>query len=116
MNGSFQQWLENFAASPGMVVCGLRQPDGKLLCRGIEAGCSAEMMEAILAQFEDLRTTGFMADLAPRWSTWTFDQGRVRFIERPDGWLLGLVVRPGSAAAASFDLLSREFLSFQPVG
>lgn len=116
MNGSFQQWLANGLALPGMVAGGLRQPDGKLVCRGIEAGCPAEMMEKILTQFEEARAAGFTGGLAPRWNTWTFDQGRVRFVERPDGWRLGLVARPESTAAASFDLLSREFLSFQPGG
>ena len=86
MNGSLQQWLENCGSPPGLVACGLRQPDGKLICRGIEAGCPAEMMEKILVQFEDLRAAGFMGDLAPRWSTWNFDQGRVRIFQvgQPD--------------------------------
>ena len=114
MNGSLQQWFENCGSPPGLVACGLRQPAGKLICRGIEAGCPAEMMEKTLAQFEHLRAAGFLGDLAPRWSTWSFDQGRVRFIERPDGWLLGLVARHGSAAAHGLDLLSQEFLSFSP--
>ena len=116
MNSSFQQWLANCVSVPGMVACGLRQPDGKLVCRDVEAGCPAGTMEKILAQFEDLRAAGFMRDLAPRWSTWNFDQGRVRFIERPDGWLLGLVARHGSAAAHGLNLLSQEFLSLPPGG
>ncbi len=114
MNGSFQQWLQTCAAAPGMVGCGLRQPDGRLYLPRHRGGLSGGNDGDNPRQFEDLRIAGFMPDLVPRWTTWAFEQCRVRFIERPDGWLLGLVVRPGSAAAASFDLLSREFLSFQP--
>ena len=116
MNASFHHWLAQCVSMPGMVACGLRPPDEKPVCHGAEPGCPAEVMERILAQFENMRAAGFTDDLAPRWATWTFDQGRIRFVERPDGWLLGLVVRPESGAAQSLDLLSLEFLSLPPGG
>ena len=114
MNNSIQQWLEHCGSPPGIIACGLRQPDGKLVCRNIEADCPAGMMEQIFGGYEDLRNAGLTGELAPRWHTWTFEQGRLRFVERPDGWVFCLVARAGSAAAANFDMLSRDFLSLEP--
>jgi hypothetical protein len=116
MNASFHHWLAQCVSMPGMVACGLRPPDEKPVCHSAEPGCPPEVMERILDQFENMRAAGFTEDLAPRWATWTFDQGRIRFVERPDGWLLGVVVRPESGAAQSLDLLSLEFLSLPSNG
>jgi len=70
-------------------------------------------MEKILGQFESLRAAVFTDNPAPHWSTWNFDRGQIRIVERADGWLLGLVVRADSITAPNLDPLSREFLSVQ---
>jgi len=48
-----------------------------------------------------------------RRSTWAFAQGQIRFVERPDGWLLGLLIRTDSEAHLRLDPLSTEFLSVE---
>jgi hypothetical protein len=108
-----QQWLTRRASPPGMVACGLRGPDGKALCHTLEESCPAAKMEQILAQFEHVRSALFSEQLAPRWHTWAFEQGQIRFVQRPDGWLLGLVVRPNSDAGRRLDALSQEFLNLE---
>jgi hypothetical protein len=113
MKDAAQQFLVDRASPPGMLACGLRRPDGKYLCRSVEETCPAEQMEKILAQFEGLRASLFTEKLSPRWSTWAFEQGQIRFVERPDGWLLGLVVRTESDALPGLDPLSVEFLSLK---
>lgn len=107
------QWLTDRASPPGMLACGLRRPDGKFICRSIEESCPAAKMERILGQFPSLREAVFTGQLSPRWSTWAFEQGQIRFVERSDGWLLGLVVRTESEALPSLDPLSLEFLSLE---
>ena len=64
--------------------------------------------------FNDGKARRRFGDLSPRWITWVFEQGKIRSVERPDGWLLGLVVRADSNAAQSLDLFSAEFLAFPP--
>jgi hypothetical protein len=113
MKKPVQQWLTNRASPPGMLACGLRRPNGELICHSREDTCPTEKMEAILRQFESLRTTLGSDLLAPRWWTWTFEQGQIRFVARPDGWLLGLVVRFDSEAMPQLDSLSNEFLSLE---
>jgi hypothetical protein len=113
MKDRAQQWLVDRASPPGMLGCGLRRPDGKYVCRSVEETCPAGKVERIMAQFEVLRAAVFKDKLASRWSTWAFDQGQIRFVERPDGWLLVLVVRTESDALPSLDPLSQEFLSLQ---
>ena len=113
MKDSAQQWLANRASPPGILACGLRRPDGKFICHAADESCSPEKMEKILGQFENVRAAVFTEKPAPQWNTWNFEQGQIRFVERADGWLLGLVVRADSITAPNLDPLSREFLSVQ---
>ena len=55
----------------------------------------------------------FTDKLSPRRSTWAFEQGQIRFVKRPDGWLLGFVVRTESDALPGLDSLSPEFLALE---
>jgi hypothetical protein len=111
MKDPAQQWLIDRASPPGMLACGLRRPNGKFICRSIEEAYPAAKMEKILGQFPSLRAAADTDKLSPRWCTWAFEQGQIRFVERPDGWLLGLVVRTESDALPSLDPLSTEFLT-----
>jgi len=113
MKDPAQQWLADHASPAGMLACGLRRPDGKYVCRSCEESCPAAKMEKILGQFAGLRAAVFTEKVSPRWSTWAFEQGQIRFVERPDGWLLGLVVRTESDAVPRLDPLSREFLTLE---
>jgi hypothetical protein len=108
-----EQWLAGRASPPGMLACGVRRPDGKLVCRSLEEICPPGTMEKILGQFDALRAALFSDQLAPRWSTWVFDQGQIRLVPRPDGWLLGLIARSESDAVPKLDPLSTEFLSLK---
>jgi hypothetical protein len=111
MKDPAQQWLIDRASPPGMLACGLRRPNGKVICRSIEEAYPAAKMEKILGQFPSLRAAADTDKLSPRWCTWAFEQGQIRFVERPDGWLLGLVVRTESDALPTLDPLSTEFLT-----
>jgi hypothetical protein len=113
MKDPAQQWLVDRASPSGMLACGLRRPAGKYVCQSVEESCPTWKMERILAQFEGLRASLFSEQLAPSWFTWAFERGQIRFVERPDGWLLGLVVRAESDALTSLDPLSIEFLSLK---
>ena len=111
MSDSALQWLKDGASPPGTLACGLRGPDGVCVCHGVEETFPAANLEGILGHFDSLAADVFAEPPAPRWSTWTFEQGQIRFVERPDGWRLALVVRAGSDAATALDSLSQEFLS-----
>jgi hypothetical protein len=108
MKAAAQQWLVDRASPPGMLACGLRRPDGKYVCRSVEETCPAAKVERILGQFEGVRALLSAEKLSPRWSTWAFEQGQIRFVERPDGWLLGLIVRVDSDALYGLEFLSLE--------
>jgi len=113
MKNSAQQWLTGRASPPGMLACGLRGPDGKIESHSLEEICPTTALGKILSQFDGLSATLLSDQFAPRWSTWAFEQGHIRFVVRPDGWLLGLVVRADSDAQLKLDPLSTEFLSLQ---
>jgi hypothetical protein len=113
MKDPAQQWLMALAAPAGMLACGLRRPDGKFLCRSAGESCPAAKMERILGSFAGLRASLFSAQIAPRWSTWAFAQGQIRFVERADGWLLGLVVNAGPGSQSALDAFCQEFLSLR---
>ncbi len=113
MKESALQWLTERASSAGMWACGLRRPDGTFVCRTGAEGCPAGSMEKILGAFSEQRTALFSETFSPRWTTWTFERGAIRFAERADGWLLGLVARADSGAVSKLDPLSEEFLALQ---
>jgi len=111
MNDSALPWLTDRASPPGTLACGLRRPDGNFVCHSVEETCPAATIEEILAHFDLLAAAVFTEQPVPDWSTWSFEKGQIRFVERPDGWRLALVVRSESDAALALDVLSLEFLS-----
>jgi hypothetical protein len=115
MSASPHPWLTTRAAPPGMLACGWRAPDGTFDCHSLEEMCPVEKLKKILTQFDAVRGALFSDQLAPRWSTWCFEHGQIRFVARADGWLLALVARPESDALAKLDPLSWEFLTL-PTG
>ena len=113
MSDSALQWLTERASPPGTLACGLRRPDGNFVCHSVDDTCPAPTMENILAHFNSIAQAVFTEAPAPCWSTWAFEQGQIRFVERADGWRFAVVIRNGSEAAPTLDPLSLEFLSLQ---
>jgi hypothetical protein len=111
MKNTAKQWLTDRASPAGMLACGLRSPDGQTVCRSIEDILPEITMQKLLGQFEQVRATLFAEPLSPRWCTWAFEHGLIRFVPRPDGWVLGLVIRAESDAQPRLDPLSAEFLA-----
>jgi hypothetical protein len=111
MNDSAGQWLTDHASLPGTLACGLRHPDGQFICRSLNKTFPAAVIEKILGGLDTLTEAASWESSKPDWSTWAFEQGQVRLVERPDGWRFALVVRNESNVAPSLDQLSREFLS-----
>lgn len=105
-----RDWLIERASPSGMVACGMRRPNGQAISLSHEDGCSPEGVERILQQFEKDRPALLTVSEPPRWWTWSFEQAQIRLVPRPDGWLLGLVIRFPSEAASQMDALSDEFL------
>jgi len=103
-----RQWLAERASQPGTLACVLRLPDGNLISHSVDPVCPAAIVEGILGNFDTLAAA---ESAAPQWSTWAFEHGQIRLIERPDGWRLALVVRNDSPVLLSLDALSQEFLS-----
>jgi len=113
MSDSALQWLTERASQPGTLACGLRRPDGNFVCHSVEETLPAATIENILGHFDSIAGAVFTEASAPCWSTWAFEQGQVRFVDRADGWRLALVIRNGADAALTLDPLSVEFLSLQ---
>jgi hypothetical protein len=115
MNDAFTQWLAAHATAPGLLACGIRASEISCLCHAASEKCPAEKMEKILHQLADAQPWLFNESLAPRWCTWTFEHGQIRLVNRPEGFLLGLVAAP-DAAAQQLDQLAEEFLALPPAG
>src|SRR5271154_42649 len=99
MNESLQQWFEACMGAPGTLGGGLLRPDGSRICLSAEEAFPGEKMEHVLELLAQFQPELSSAIAAPRWSTWQFEQGKIRCVYRPDGWLLGLVVRTETDAA-----------------
>jgi len=111
MKDDFKTWFADLSAVPGMLAGGVRRPDGKFAGFGDEKNYPAEKIEKLLRQFDDLHQPLAAAGFSPRWTTWAFEYGHLRFVSRPDKWLLMLLVTPETEAARELDLLSENFLA-----
>ena len=111
MNPTLKQWLDRCALAPGMFGCGVRLPDGSCVSRNFNDLCPQASFDEAMRHLDDSLPSLFAHELAPRWLTWTFEQGQLRVALRPDGLLLTLGVQPNSPAAKNLDLFTEDFLA-----
>jgi hypothetical protein len=111
MNKMINQWFASCALAPGTLGCGVRLPDGTCVSQSFNENCPRERLDLALQSLGDSLLSFTAHRLAPRWLTWTFEQGQLRVALRPDGLLLGLAIQPNSPAAENLDLLTEEFLA-----
>jgi hypothetical protein len=111
MKADFKTWFAALPAVPGMLACGVRQPNGKCAGYGDEKIYPAEKIEKLLKQFAELHGPLAAAELSPRWTTWAFEYGHLRFVARPDRRLLMLLVSPDTEAVCELDRIAEEFLA-----
>ncbi len=116
MNNSIEQWFASCAVVPGILGCGVRQSDGTCVSQSFHGTCPRERLEQALQILGDAVPSFSAHGLAPRWLTWTFEQGQLRVALRLDGGLLGLAIQPNSPAAENLDLLTEEFLALHLAG
>src|SRR5271155_5050551 len=111
MNEKLNQWLDQCALTPGMFGCGVRLPDGACFSHNFNVLCPKASFDEAMRHLDDSLPSLFAHGFAPRWLTWTFEQGQLRVALRPDGLLLTLGVQPNSLAAKNLDLFSEDFLA-----
>jgi hypothetical protein len=111
MNEAIKEWLVAHAEVQGLLGCGVRTPANLCVCHGHDQNCPPEKMEKMLNQIAEAQPWLFQDGALPRWMTWTFEYGQIRFVNRPDGMLLGLAVRVDTDAAQHLDQLAGEFLA-----
>ena len=94
-----------------MSGCGVLLPDGNCVSHSFNDLCPQESFNEALRCLGDSLPALFAHGLAPRWLTWTFEQGQMRVALRPDGLLLGLASQPNTPAAQNLDLFTEDFLA-----
>ncbi|MDR3458952.1 MAG: hypothetical protein P4N60_16010 [Verrucomicrobiae bacterium] len=113
MKDPVKEWLPVRLNHVGVLACGLRRPNGKLHSQCSDASCPPAAMDNLLRQLDGSRTLFTGPNLPPKWVTFHYEHGQIRFVTRPDGWYFAVVVRPETDAAAQLDSLSVEFISLQ---
>jgi hypothetical protein len=111
METDFKAWFASLPAVPGMLACGFRQPNGKCIGYGDGKIYPAEKIERLLKQFAELHEPLAAAEFSPRWTTWAFEYGQLRYVARPDKRLLFLLVSPETEAVRELDRISEDFLT-----
>jgi hypothetical protein len=113
MNETLQQWLAANVNAPGTLGGGVRLPDGSCICQSLDEQFPPEKIEKILQQLAQAQSQLLEANFSPEWSTWVFEQGKIRSIARADGLLLAIAVRTETDAALNLDKISTEFLALE---
>lgn len=111
MKDPAKEWLPPRLTIAGGLAGGLRRPNGKLAVQCADANCPPVAMENLLRQFDGVRALLATEKPAPKWVTFSFELGQIRYVPRADGWLLALVVRPETEAAQALDKVSEEFIA-----
>jgi hypothetical protein len=111
MNDTQQASLVAGAIAPGMLACGVRLPDATCRSYSFDETWPCEHLDKILHQLAETMTWLAGHGLAPHRLTWTFEQGQIFLIKRPDGALLALATQPNTVAAENVDQLAEEFFS-----
>jgi hypothetical protein len=93
MNDILQEWFVTGATAPGMLGCGIRLPDSTCQSYSFNDMCPREHLDQVLHQLAETMTLLASHGLAPHRLTWTFEQGQIFLITRPDGTLLALATR-----------------------
>ena len=113
MKDPVKEWLPQRVNQTGVFASGLRRPNGKLAVQCADASCPPTVMENLLRQLDGSRTLFANEKSSPRWVTFSFEHGQIRFVMRPDGWMFAAVVRPESDGAQALGALSEEFLALK---
>lgn len=113
MREFLQKWLADRANAPGTLGSGVYLSDGSSVCHSTDEQFPAERIERVLQHLILSPPQLSEAGLTPRWSTWVFEQGKVRCVARPDGLFFALAVRVDTEAAQNLNQWSREFLSLE---
>ena len=111
MNEGLRQGIDERMGRPGSLGGGMRGPDGASVCQSADETFPRERVERLLEQLAQVQPKLSEGLPTPRWSTWRFEQGKIRCVVRPDGWLLGWVVRPDTEAERQLDQTSDAFLT-----
>ena len=113
MKDPVKEWLPQRVTAAGVLAGGLRRPNGKLAVQCADASCPPAAMENLLRQLDGSRNLFPTTEPQPKWVTFSFEQGQIRFVTRPDGWHFAVVVRPETAAALALDAWCAEFLELK---
>jgi hypothetical protein len=108
-----KEWLPVRVTQTGVLASGIRRPNGKLAAQCADASCPPAVMENLLRQLDGARVLFATEKNVPRWVTYSFEHGQIRYACRVDGWQLAIVVRPETEAAQNLDILCEEFLGLK---
>jgi hypothetical protein len=113
MSDVLKKWLADRVNVPGTLGGGIHLPDGSCVCQSVDDQFTADRIEKLLQRVAQFQTQLSDPSQSLQWSTWGFEQGKLRCVVRPDGWLLGIAVRNETDAAKMLNKLSKEFLALE---
>ena len=113
MNSALEQWIASCARSPGALGCSVQLPDRTCVSRSFNEDFPQRHLDEALRCLAEFAPVLSGHGLFPRSFTWSFIQGQVRVVARPDGALLALILQPGSAVTQNLDALTGEFFGLK---
>jgi hypothetical protein len=113
VNNTPPGFLDSCLSLPGVVACGIRQPDRSVTCRRNGGTLSAAQVEQLINALAVAVDMLGHHHLESNTLTWTFDHARIHLARRFDGAMLALFTEyyPGQPAIDPVGLL-HEFHQF----
>lgn len=116
MKEAFHQWLASNTLLPGVHACCVRFPDRACLTQVFGEPLTADRLDQTWNTIVEMIPALSAQRLPPTRMVWSFQQGELHFVLRPDGIALGLYTVPQSTESLAIRQLIAEFLSLtEPV-
>jgi hypothetical protein len=110
---TLQRWLAANTLLPGVHACCIRFPDRASLAQVFGEHLKPDRLEQTWNTLSEMVPALQAQRLPPSRMAWSFEQGDLHFVLRPDGIALGLFTAPQAGDSPALQNLITEFLTLE---
>ena len=105
MSAAIQSWLEQAAASRGLLACGFRKADRSLTVKSISKEFPDAQMEQTIRKLFEAVYALQQNQIPTERVRWSFETAQLHCVARPGGVMAVLLVNKEAASAAEIERL-----------
>src|SRR5262245_11666533 len=114
MSDAFITWLEEAAASPGVLACAVRRGDRSIEVKSCREEVSETKVTKAMRELAEVNHGLLQNRIRAERILWRFEDGQIRCLSRPGGVFAALVLTNEAANLPETDRLLENFESMFP--